>query len=295
MIFVPNQPMRNFLLLALLLVVGVAADAQPKDLFISSDKRKSVQYKVASKETLFSLGRKFYVHPRFLASFNKLSYGKGLQLGQSILIPLTDTNFSLGSSKGIPVYRVGKNQKKQLVGRIVKNEELFSEGLQESLPASSLSMASSIDSADHAEEKKSPPIITASPTLQELPPQSQTIRDTIVMTEEAGYFKYAYEEQLLSYGSIQQVVKAGIFKTTSGWQDKKYYLLTNSASPGTYVQLYAPATQKTVYAKVLGEMSGIRQNEGYDIRISNAAAAALGINESDRVELKMSYTAPVKR
>ena len=287
--------MRNFLLLAFLLVVGVAADAQLKDLFISSDKRKSVQYKVAPKETLFSLGRKFYVHPRFLASFNKLSYDKGLQLGQSILIPLTDTNFSLESSKGIPVYRVGKNQKKQLVGRIVKNEELLSLGLDEVPSVSSLSVASSIDSADHTEEKKSPPTITTTPTLQELPRQSQTIRDTIVMTEEAGYFKYAYEEQLLSSGSIQQTVKAGIFKTTSGWKDKKYYLLTNSASAGTYVQLYAPATQKTVYAKVLGEMSGIRQNEGYDIRISNAAAAALGISEADRVELKMNYTAPVKR
>lgn len=287
--------MRNFLLLAFLLVVGVAADAQLKDLFISSDKRKSVQYKVAPKETLFSLGRKFYVHPRFLASFNKLSYDKGLQLGQSILIPLTDTNFSLESSKGIPVYRVGKNQKKQLVGRIVKNEELLSLSLDEVPSVSSLSVASSIDSADHTEEKKSRPTITATPTLQELPRQSQTIRDTIVMTEEAGYFKYAYEEQLLSSGSIQQTVKAGIFKTTSGWKDKKYYLLTNSASAGTYVQLYAPATQKTVYAKVLGEMSGIRQNEGYDIRISNAAAAALGISEADRVELKMNYTAPVKR
>lgn len=287
--------MRNFSLLAFLLIIGVTIDAQPKDLFVSSDKRKSVQYKVASKETLFSLGRKFYVHPRFLASFNKLSYDKGLQLGQSILIPLTDTNFSLESSKGIPVYRVGKNQKKQLVGRIVKNEGLFSAELQESPPVSSLPVASSDDSEDTVEAKKDNLMMTVAPPVQKLSQQGQMSGDTIVMTEEAGYFKYAYEEQLLSYGAIQQVVKAGIFKTTSGWQDKKYYLLTNSASPGTYVQLYAPATQKTVYAKVLGEMSGIRQNEGYDIRISNAAAAALGINETDRVELRMGYMAPVKR
>lgn len=286
--------MRFFLILFFLLI-NAAADAQLKDLIISSDKRKSAQYKVGPKETLFSLGRKFYVHPRFLASFNKLSYDKGLRLGQPILIPLTDTNFSLISSKGIPVYRVGKNQKKQLMGRVIKNEELLSVSLNEALPVSSLSVASSIDSFDHAEEKKSPPTITTSPTLQELPRQSQTISDTIVMTEEAGYFKYAYEEQLLSSGAIQQIVKAGIFKTTSGWKDRKYYLLTNSASPGTYVQLYDPSSQKTVYAKVLGEMSGIRQNEGYDIRISNAAAAALGISESALVELKMSYMAPVKR
>jgi hypothetical protein len=286
--------MRIFLILAFLLV-GVTADAQPTNLYVSSDKRKSVQYKVGPKETLFSLGRKFYVHPRFLASFNKLSYDKGLQLGQSILIPLTDTNFSLESSTGIPVYRVGKNQKKQLLGRIVKNEELLSAGLSETPLSESTPVASSVDLLATTEVNKDHPKATASPAVQEPSRKIQPISDTIVTTEEAGYFKYAYEEQLLSLGALKQTVKTGIFKTTSGWNDKKYYLLTNSASPGTYVQLYAPATQKTVYAKVLGEMSGIRQNEGYDIRISNAAAAALGINELAIVEVEMSYTAPVKR
>jgi hypothetical protein len=36
-------------------------------------------------------------------------------------------------------------------------------------------------------------------------------------------------------------------------------------------------------------MSGIRLNAGLDIRISNSAAAALEINETDKFIVKLSY------
>lgn len=286
--------MRIFLLLTFALGC-IAAEAQSKDLFISSDKRKSIQYKVGPKETLFSLGRKFFVHPRFLASFNKISYDKGLQLGQSLLVPLTDTNFSATSSTGIPVYRVGKNQKKQLAGRILKNEQLQPVELAKVIPSAAAVEEPSGNLADAVKDSAKDQIETTPATQLELPLNINPVTDTIVTAEEAGHFKYAYEEQMLVVGALKETVKAGVFKTTSGWKDRKYYLLTNAAAPGTYVQLYAPGTQKTVYAKVLGEMSGIRQNEGYDIRISNAAAAILGVGELNLFELEMSYAPALKR
>jgi hypothetical protein len=281
------------LLLLMLVISYVTAQAQSKDLLLSSDKRKSIQYKVGSKETLFSLGRKFYVHPRFLASFNKISYDKGLQLGQSLLIPLTDTNYSATSSKGLPVYRVGKNQKKILIGRIVRNEQLQAAEVNKATVAEASQEEPSQDLADAVKDSTVDEAAVELP--KEIPLKAAPVTDTIVTAEEAGHFKYAYEEQMLAQGALKQTVKAGIFKTTSGWKDRKYYLLTNAAAPGTYVQLYAPGTQKTVYAKVLGEMSGIRQNEGYDIRISNAAAAALGVGELSVFELEMSYAPALKR
>jgi hypothetical protein len=36
-------------------------------------------------------------------------------------------------------------------------------------------------------------------------------------------------------------------------------------------------------------MNGIRQNEGLDIRISNAAAASLGVTETDKFIVKVNY------
>ncbi|MFZ9695561.1 MAG: LysM peptidoglycan-binding domain-containing protein [Chitinophagaceae bacterium] len=284
------------ILLLLTFIIGcIAVEAQSKDLFLSSDKRKSIQYKVGPKETLFSLGRKFYVHPRFLASFNKISYDKGLLLGQSLLVPLTDSNFSINSPIGVPVYRIGKNQKKQLVGRVVKNEQLQLVELAKATPLPAAVEEPSRDLADAVKDSASHQIDTV-PTIQkELPVNINSVTDTIVTSKEAGHFTYAYEEQMLAIRALKETVKAGVFKTTSGWKDRKYYLLTNAAAPGTYVQLYAPVTQKTVYAKVLGEMSGIRQNEGYDIRISNAAAAILGVGELSIFELEMSYAPALKR
>jgi hypothetical protein len=70
--------------------------------------------------------------------------------------------------------------------------------------------------------------------------------------------------------------QAGIFKSTSGWQDGKYYALINNVSVGTIVKITDQATGKSVYAKVLGQLPEMKESAGLTIRVSNAAAAELG-------------------
>ncbi|OYW20704.1 MAG: hypothetical protein B7Z54_00335, partial [Sphingobacteriales bacterium 12-47-4] len=97
-----------------------------------------------------------------------------------------------------------------------------------------------------------------------------------------GYFKPFYDQQIkLQPVSKQQTLNASIFKTLSGWQDGKFYLLMDNVLPGTIVKLSNPENGKVVYAKVLGEMAGIKLNQGLDIRISNAAASVLEIPEAN--------------
>ncbi len=81
---------------------------------------------------------------------------------------------------------------------------------------------------------------------------------------------------------------AGIFKSTSGWEDGKYYCLQNSASQGAIVKITNPANGKSVYAKVLDGMPDLKQNDNLTIRISNAAADALGAG-SVNFECKINY------
>lgn len=108
--------------------------------------------------------------------------------------------------------------------------------------------------------------------------------------EGAGFFQPHFEQQLRSSPVTKnETVTSGIFKTTSGWQDAKYYLLIDRVAPGTIVKIINPTNNKIVFAKVLGEMSGIRQNEGLNIRISNAAASALEITEQDKFIVKVNY------
>ena len=105
-----------------------------------------------------------------------------------------------------------------------------------------------------------------------------------------GYFKPFFDQQIkISPISRNQTVTSGIFKTASGWQDGKYYLLIDGVQPGTILKITNPANNKTIYAKVLGQMSGIHLNAGFDIRISNSAATALDINETDKFIVKLSY------
>jgi len=65
------------------------------------------------------------------------------------------------------------------------------------------------------------------------------------------------------------------FKTVSGWNDGKYYILMDDAVPGSIVKI-TNADNKTIYAKVLWNMKDMKDNDGLKFRISNAAAAAVG-------------------
>lgn len=111
-----------------------------------------------------------------------------------------------------------------------------------------------------------------------------------VSSADQGYFKKSFEQQVKSTPALKDAtVSAGIFKTTSGWQDGKYYLLIDDVATGTIVKLINPDNNKAVYAKVLGQMNGIRQNQGLDIRISNAAAATLGVSDTEKFVVKVNY------
>jgi len=105
-----------------------------------------------------------------------------------------------------------------------------------------------------------------------------------------GYFKNNFYQQVkTSPLTKDQTVTSSIFKTTSGWQDGKYYLLINGVEPGTIVRLTNPSNSKTVFAKVLYAMDKIRENQGVDMRISDAAASTLAVSDTDKFILKVNY------
>ena len=88
-----------------------------------------------------------------------------------------------------------------------------------------------------------------------------------------GYFEKQFEP---TNNSVEGT--CGVFKTIAGWHDKKYYVLVNNAENGSIVKVMA--NNKFVYAKVLGPLPNIKEANNYTMRISNAAAAALGIAEN---------------
>ena len=109
------------------------------------------------------------------------------------------------------------------------------------------------------------------------------VQNTEVKPAVAGsnnYFATGFNQQSKE-GKEQKLENPvyGIFKSSSGWQDGKYYILMNDVVPGTIVKLTLNETGKTVYAKVLGAVPPGKESEGMALRLSNAGAAALGMQE----------------
>jgi hypothetical protein len=134
-------------------------------------------------------------------------------------------------------------------------------------------------------EKTTPPVVKNDPPKEqpkEIPkeqPKEQP-KPVVINTStpvapsldnKGGYFKSLYSESSKSVTG-----NAGVFKSTSGWNDGKYYALMNNVGVGSVIKVNNPATGKAVYAKVLGNLPDMKESAGLSIRISDAAAAELG-------------------
>ena len=100
-----------------------------------------------------------------------------------------------------------------------------------------------------------------------------------------GAFAKLYTDQS---GATTASGQAAAFKSTSGWKDGKYYVLMNKVPPGTIVRITASSSNKSVYAKVLGEIPAGKENEGLLVRLSNAALAQLAVPEG-RFDVTLQY------
>jgi LysM repeat protein len=178
----------------------------------------------------------------------------------------------------------------------VKKQETSEKKQPVNEPKKDVVAEESVSNVKKAEEQKkqtdpavkdTPSELKEDPKKTELPvvkPQGSTNEDG------AGYFKNNFFQQVKTAPvTKEQTVTSSIFKTTSGWQDGKYYLLINGVEPGTIVKITNPSNSKTVYAKVLYSMDKIRQNQGVDVRISDAAASSLAVSETDKFILKVNY------
>jgi len=91
---------------------------------------------------------------------------------------------------------------------------------------------------------------------------------------EEGYFASLFSDQKKSASFQTLDGTASVFKSISGWQDKKFYILTNEIPIGTIVRI-TTSDLKTICAKVINALPEVSNSIQY--RLSDAAAAILGI------------------
>ncbi|MCU7550573.1 LysM peptidoglycan-binding domain-containing protein [Chitinophagaceae bacterium LB-8] len=320
--------MKKTLLLLILTIFSYCGFAQNGLLVHSNEKGMYVMHTVNAKENFYSIGRLYAISPKDIAAFNGFDMANGLSIGQSIMIPLNATNFSQTDEKGTPVYyevgdkeglyRVSLKNNKVLMANLRKWNHLTSDNispgqklivgyLQASgvpttnvaasnpapAPATTQPVATKTDVKVEPTQPQSQPVTEqkkAEPVSNQRAPEKQPAAPSTpqVAMGGAGYFKTQFEQQSKAANN-EKSATASIFKTSSGWQDGKYYALMDNVEPGTIIRITNPTNNKAVYAKVLGEMSGIRQNQGLEVRISNAAASALDISDPNKFIVKVNY------
>ena len=310
--------MKKFLFITLALFFASWLHAQ-EIIAQRNDKGMYVSHIVAAKETFYSLGRLYAVPPKDIAALNNLEMEKGLTIGQTVNIPLTSANFTQDIQKGQPVYyvvgqkeglyRVSVNNNKVLMANLRKWNDLKTDAISAgqkliigyipshdgAVVANKTVVPEKRDYPKMPEEKPDVAIREDKPVEKKAAPaevktDAPRIINTAVNDGNGGYFKASFDQQV----KVQPIKKddvatAGIFKTASGWQDAKYYALIDGVEPGTIIRVTNPTNSKAIYAKVLDKMTGIRQNQGYTIRVSNAAATALNISDTEKFSVRVNY------
>ena len=315
--------MKKLLILSFFLTIFTGAFCQSDFIVQHNEKEMFLNHKVAPKESFFSIGRLYNIAPRDIAEYNKLDMNKGLSIDQVIRIPLTSANFSQKTNKGREVYYiVGEKEglyrvsvknngvlmadlrkwnhlatdnisvgKKLIVGYVVNGEASTAVAVTTIEKPADKPVEVKKEVADNSKEKettKSEVEKRSEATVEKKAPAP--VQQVALNDGNGGYFKPLFDKQVkASPVSANETVSAGIFKTSSGWQDAKYYVLIDKVEPGTIVRIINPSNNKAVYAKVLGEMSGIRQNQGYDLRMSNAAASVLEVTDQEKFIVKINY------
>lgn len=302
----------------LLVLISFAANAQQQKLYAAkNEKGVYVEHKVVPKENWYSVGRLYAISPKEIAAFNGLTMEKGLSIGQTLKVPLNTTNFIQSvSAVGVPVYhlvepkeglfKVASTYGLSLAG--IKNlNNLSSDQINSgynlivgyigaassapvvSIPAQETKTPTIISEPKQSAPAEQPKEIPAKPVVKNTEPISQpkvAPESKPASTSSGNYFATGYVQQSKE-GKEQKLENPtyGIFKSSSGWQDGKFYMLMNDVVPGTIVKVNAVESSKTIHVKVLGAVPPGKESEGMQLRLSNAAAAALGVEQSGSLSL----------
>ncbi len=246
-----------------------------------------VYHKVEPKETLYQLSTLFNKVPvASLKAWNNLqddivSPGQGLVIGylkvKKDLSSLSQNSVEMPAVKNEPIAKEKVAVKKEVEPKPTVKETAKTPVKEVAKPVAVVK-----EVAKQVVVEKVEPVIKKDPIVTKVEEEPISV-DADAKDFKGGIFKSLYNDS----GS-EASGTAGVFKSTSGWEDGKYYCLHNAASQGTIVKITNKTNGKFVYAKVLDVMPDLKQNNNLQIRISNAAADILGAGLSN-FECSISY------
>lgn len=232
-----------------------------------------VHHLIGSGDGLFRLSNNYKVPIETIKKWNKLN-SDAVKKDQPVIVGfLKANNVSQAKEESSPAEN--KNTEVSSTPPNVKPD-----APKEPVPAVKNPEPETIDKTTGAEEK---------PAVKNNTVSATNLPASAPINFNGGKFKALYDDQFKSRKSVDESGASGVFKSTSGWQDGKYYCFHNTAQQGTVLKITNPATGKTIYAKVLDLLPDMKQNAGLILLVSNAAASELGATTT-RFDCSLSYT-----
>ena len=290
--------MQKWWLIASLFLVPFAGRAQAKLLVLGKCPECYVQYRLKPGETLESISALAGMPLAQLKLYNKISSTDLTATPSSIRIPLSASNLITSKTplpvfhvveKGDNLYRLNLQYFTPGIPRIKEWNQLKSETLKDGdmLVVGYLGGNEALVNTPSVAALPSMVASTpkaAAPVAVEAAPLKQVVAIPQVSAAE-GYYAAQFSAALSAQQLLEISGTGGLFKSITGWGDKRYYVLMNEVVPGSIVRITVDQV-KYICARVLGPIPDNKPNKGLLVRLSNAAAAALGVSE-------MMFTATV--
>ncbi|QEL03211.1 LysM peptidoglycan-binding domain-containing protein [Olivibacter sp. LS-1] len=278
--------------------------------------KKVILHKLQTRESYYSLGRKYNLKPKDIIDFNA---NKSLKAGDVVKIP-TGAPFSnpannvvktaTPSSKppvngGAAITSQGTDYIEYKVGA---KETLFSISKRFGVTVDAIKQANNLSGNSLKEGQ----LIRIPNTSIEEAATDPSVPKKVISNEELNGVTSENEQQVASgnantieeepeetpkedstpanrYG-IKQVTASGIgiWMDDLNGESGKMLALHNSAPVGTVVKITNPMTNRTTYAKVVGKFNETSENKDAIIVISKSVASLIGVIDR-RFQVNISY------
>jgi len=182
-------------------------------------------------------------------------------------------------SKNTVAYK--KSSKKKKGSYYVKNSRKYKKSKRHKV----VRMSAEELAADKAKRAASKDMIAQNLEKKKQTDSAHKLVFVNVNKEEEGYFAtmFSKQKQAASFQTLEGT--AAVFKSVSGWEDKKFYILTNDIPVGTLVRITTPDF-KSICAKVISALPDMGNSIQY--RLNDAAAAILGMT-SKTFKISVTY------
>ena len=252
----------------------------------STGSSKALTHVVAAKETMYSISKKYNVTINQLQQWN-YKKDNSLEIGEVLAVSVNGIPEAVKKRKELAEQQasVAVNAIPDQTPPLQVKEPLKTDDVVTNNTVKETQQSTVVENKEPVkevvvkqEEKKPEPSVVT---------EAKKERQTTNAASDGSDNFFGKDFFSLSGKSSNANGSAMIFKTASGWNDRKYYVLMNEAPSGSIVKI-SSANGNVVYAKVLWKLDDMKENRGLQFRISEAAAAALNV-QGDKFPLTIQY------